>query len=56
VESAPEPTGSRRATPLSYFQHSSGHPDLERQRREIDDAIALLKATRERRPRVEGTV
>ena len=28
---------------------------LERQRREIDEAIALLKATRERRPRAEET-
>ena len=29
---------------------------LERQRREIDEAIALLKATRERMSRVEETV
>ena len=28
---------------------------LERQRREIDEAIALLKATRERAPQVEAT-
>jgi hypothetical protein len=25
----PEPTGSRRATPLLHFQHSSGHPPLD---------------------------
>jgi hypothetical protein len=24
----PEPTGSRRATPLPDFQHSSGHPPI----------------------------
>jgi len=30
VESPPEPTGSRRATPLLLFQHSPGHPLVPR--------------------------